>query len=85
MNLDNGVLTIDSSLDNSQIEELLEEIQNNLEQIEKVNVESNPVASSALFALLGSMKKTKNTLSIPLLENDGVIDGFGNTTFIQKD
>ncbi|MDD2698418.1 MAG: hypothetical protein PHF17_06415 [Arcobacteraceae bacterium] len=85
MNLENGVLVIDSSLDNLQIEEMLEDIKNNIEQINEVIVEPKSIASSALFALLGSIKKTNSNISIPILEHNRDIEGFGNTTFIQKD
>ncbi len=85
MNLDNGVLVIDSSLDNSQIEEMLEELRTNIEQIDEVIVEPTAIASSGLFALLGSMKKTNDNIKISILEENRDIEGFGNTTFIQKD
>lgn len=85
MNINNGVLKIDSSLDNLELEKLSHEINNSIKQIKKVTIdEKSIVASSCLFTLLSSIKNAKNDISIDILEEDIDIEGFGNVTIINK-
>lgn len=84
MNIQNGVLTIDASFDNTKIESSLELIKENITQIKEVIIDENSVvASSCLFALLCSIKKTKADISILLLDKDNDIEYFGNVTFLR--
>lgn len=85
MNIENGVLKIDSDLDNLELEKLSQEIKNSIEEIKEVIIdEKSVIASSCLFTLLFSIKNTKNDISIPVLEKDVDIESFGNVTIINK-
>lgn len=84
MNIQNGVLKIDASFDNAKIESILELIKENITQIKEVIIDENSaVASSCLFTLLYSIKKTKDDISIPFLDKDNDIESFGNVTFLR--
>lgn len=84
MNIQNGVLKIDASFDNAEIETILELIKEDVTQIKEVIIDENfIVASSCLFALLYSIKKTKDDISIPFLDKDNDIESFGNVTFLR--
>ena len=45
--------------------------------------EKSTVTSSCLFSLLFSIRKTKEDISIPLLDKDNDIESFGNVTFLR--
>lgn len=84
MNIQNGVLKIDASFDNAEIETILELIKEDITQIKEVIIDENSVVtSSCLFALLYSIKKTKDDISIPFLDKDNDIESFGNVTFLR--
>ena len=84
MNIQNGVLKIDASFDNAEIETILELIKEDITQIKEVIIDENSVVtSSCLFALLYSIKKTQDDISIPFLDKDNDIESFGNVTFLR--
>jgi len=84
MNIENGILFLSASIDNTEIESVTQFIKENIEQINEVIVDENTtVASSCLFALLGSIKKTKESISIAFLENENDIENFGNVSFLR--
>lgn len=85
MNIKQGVLYIDSNLNNQEIQELSEEIKNSIEEIKEVIIdEKSVITSSCLFTLLCSIKKSKNDVLIPILEKQTNIEGFGNVTIIKE-
>jgi hypothetical protein len=85
MNIKNGVLKIDSSLNNLELEKLSHEIKNNIDQIKEVTIDKKSiVTSSCLFTLLISIKKAKTDMSIPILDEEIDIEGFGNVSIISK-
>jgi len=81
-----GILTIDSNLDNEQLVALSKEIEINLETIKEIQIDAEVApASSALFSLLTSVKKAKKEIFIPVLEQDTTnIAGLGDVRFITK-
>ena len=85
MNIKQGVLYIDSNLNNQELQELSEEIRNNIEQIKEVIIdEKSAITSSCLFTLLCSIKKSKNDVVISILETHTNIEGFGNVTIVKE-
>lgn len=85
MKIENEILYIDSNLDNLELEKLSHEIKDRLDEIKEVTIdEKSIVASSCLFTLLSSIKKAKSDISIPVLEKDVDIEGFGNVTIVTK-
>ncbi len=84
MNIQNGILCLDASIDNTEIESITQFIKENIMQINEVIIdEKSIVTSSCLFALLSSIKKTKEDISIPFLDKDNDIESFGNVTFLR--
>lgn len=84
MNIQNGILCLDASIDNAEIESITQFIKENIMQINEVIIdEKSIVTSSCLFALLSSIKKTKEDISIPFLDKDNDIESFGNVTFLR--
>lgn len=79
MQIVDGVLNIDAKIDNEQITLLSKMILQQIEQVKEICVDaSNGVASSALFSLLASVKKTAPHIHIALLEGDvAQIEGIG--------
>jgi hypothetical protein len=69
MQFDGDTLTIDLSMSMEEIREFERFIRPRIEYIETINVEEgNGLASSALLALLASIKRTRRELSIPFIE-----------------
>lgn len=84
MNIENGILCLDANISNLEIESIVAFIKENIMQIKEVIVdEKSIIASSCLFALLNSIKNTKEDISIKLLDNDNDIESFGNVTFLR--
>lgn len=84
MNIQNGILCLDASIDNTEIESITQFIKENIMQINEVIIdEKSIVTSSCLFTLLNSIKKTKEDISIPFLDKDNDIESFGNVTFLR--
>lgn len=84
MNIQNGILCLDASIDNAEIESITQFIKENIMQINEVIIdEKSIVTSSCLFTLLNSIKKTKEDISIPFLDKDNDIESFGNVTFLR--
>lgn len=85
MKLKDGVLHLNSDTDNEKLYELLPKLQKKIEKIEEVIVDENSIiASSALFAVLASLKKSKQSIKISYLENDVNFAALGNVTFIKQ-
>ena len=84
MNIENGILYLNANIDNVEIESIAQFIKENIDQINEVIVdEKSTVTSSCLFSLLFSIRKTKEDISIPLLDKDNDIESFGNVTFLR--
>ena len=84
MNIENGILHLNTNVDNVEIESIIQFIKENIEQINQVIVdEKSTITSSCLFSLLFSIRKTKEDISIPFLDKDNDIESFGNVTFLR--
>lgn len=71
MYIDGDRVVISNQLDLSEVVELAEFVKTRLEFIEGVDIEEENLedfGTSALFALLASLKKTKPELDIPVLK-----------------
>lgn len=69
MQFDGDVLTIGLDMTMEEIREFEQFIRPRIEYIERIEAEEGSVLkSSALLALLASLKRTRNELSIPFLE-----------------
>lgn len=85
MRLTDGVLEIDPGLDNEALSGLASQISEKLSEIESVTVDLSSIpVSSALFALLVSLKKSKSDIAIPALEEPFVLTEFGTMVFDHK-
>ncbi len=83
MRLKKGILYLDVSLDNENLQELLPKLQKKLKKIDKVMIEGDSMlASSALFAIVMSLKKSKKSIEISGLESNTDFISLGNVTFI---
>ena len=84
MEIDNNKLEIFYDMSYEEVVELKNSIKSKLEQIEIINVIENEngnkgFKTSALLQLLVSIKKTKPSISIPIIDKQRVeINGFGN-------
>ncbi|DAB39251.1 MAG: hypothetical protein A2023_03405 [Sulfuricurvum sp. GWF2_44_89] len=69
MEFDGDALTIDLSMSMEEIKEFEAFVRPRIDYIDRIEVEESGVLkSSALLALLASLKKTRRELSIPFLE-----------------
>lgn len=74
MEFNGDILTIDVDMSMEEIVEFEEFIRPRIEYIEIIEVEAeNALNSSALIALLVSLKKTKPELKIPFLEKRSLV------------
>lgn len=74
MSLFEGIFIIDAAADNTALIEVAKEIFSSLDEIKEVHLNvDDGVATSAVFALLASIKKTAPHIRVPLLD-DGVCD-----------
>jgi hypothetical protein len=74
MQLSGGILTIGLELTIEEIRELEQFLRAHLEEIKKIEVEEGgALHSSALIALLVSLKHTRPEVEIPFLEQRGAI------------
>ncbi|MDR3347095.1 MAG: hypothetical protein LBN32_00625 [Helicobacteraceae bacterium] len=74
MYIDGDRLVVSIDLDLSEVQELAQFVKDRMDFIEGVDLENtkpNLFGSSALFALLASMKVSKPALDIPLFNPDG--------------
>lgn len=80
MTIDGDVLEIELDMDLDDVVELKEFVTPRLKYIEEIAIvgEQNEFSSSSLFQLLFSIKKTKPSIKIPLIdEGSCTIDAFG--------
>ncbi|NOR58565.1 MAG: hypothetical protein GQ474_08600 [Sulfurimonas sp.] len=79
MTIDGDVLEIGLSMDIKDVIELKNFISPRLEYIEEIKVikDTTTFASSSLFGLLHSVKKTKPSIVIEMIDNDLDIDHYG--------
>jgi hypothetical protein len=79
MTIDGDVLEIELSMDIKDVIELKNFISPRLEYIEEIKVikDTTTFASSSLFGLLHSIKKTKPSIVIDVIDNDLNIDHYG--------
>ena len=84
MTIDGDVLEIDLDIDIDDVKELKEFVSTRLDYIEEISVEnaSNPFLTSSLLQLLFSMKKTKPSLKIPILEDALTLDTYGKLHWV---
>lgn len=83
MKLEEGILYLDSSYDNEQINELSPKLHKKLEEITEVVLdEKSVVATSALFALIASLKRSKKDIKVSIFEKNTNFASLGNVTFI---
>ncbi|PHQ65748.1 MAG: hypothetical protein COB99_02190 [Sulfurimonas sp.] len=79
MTIDGDILEIELSMDIKDVIELKNFISPRLEYIEEIKVikDTSIFASSSLFGLLHSVKKTKPSIVIDIIDNDLDIDNYG--------
>lgn len=84
MTIDGDVLEIDLDIDIDDVKELKEFVSSRLEYIEEIKVEnaSNPFLTSSILQLLFSLKKTKPSLSIPILDDFLTLDTYGKLHWV---
>lgn len=84
MTIDGDVLEIDLDIDIDDVKELKEFVSTRLDYIEEISVENatNPFLTSSLLQLLFSMKKTKPSLKIPILEDALTLDTYGKLHWV---
>ena len=86
MTIDGDVLEIDLDIDIDDVKELKEFVSTRLDYIEEISVENatNPFLTSSLLQLLFSMKKTKPSLKIPILEDALTLDTYGKLHWVSN-
>lgn len=85
MNLKNGILHLNVSTDNEMLQELLPKLQKKIEKIEEVIIEGDSmIASSALFSIVASLKKSKESIKISYFDKSTDFTSLGNVSFIQQ-
>lgn len=84
MTIDGDVLEIDLDIDIDEVKELKEFVSTRLDYIEEIKVENatNPFLTSSIFQLLFSMKKTKPSLNIPILDDALTLDTYGKLHWV---
>jgi hypothetical protein len=85
MTIDGDVLEIDLDIDIDEVKELKEFVSTRLEYIEEIQVgnATNPFLTSSLLQLLFSMKKTKPSLKIPILDAPLTLDTYGKLHWVK--
>ena len=88
MTIDGDVLEIELDMDLGEVIELKKFVESRLEYIESIEIvgERDVFASSSLFAMLFSIKKSKPEISIPIID-DGVLNlsDYGSLHWIYHD
>ena len=88
MTIDGDVLEIELDMDLAEVIELKKFVETRLEYIESIEVigARDRFASSALFAMLFSIKKSKPEIRIPIID-DGVFNlaDYGSVHWIHND
>ncbi|EHP30624.1 hypothetical protein SMGD1_2101 [Sulfurimonas gotlandica GD1] len=87
MTIDGDILEIELSTDIKGVIELKNFIAPRLEYIEEIKViqDTSIFASSALFGLLHSVKKTKPSIVIEMIDNDVECDQYGLIHWVRHD
>lgn len=87
MTIDGDTLEIELDMDIKDVLELKQFIADRLEYIEAVSVigEMNEFASSSLFQVLHSIKKSKPSISIDVIDKDLKLENYGLIHWIQHD
>ena len=87
MQFDGDALTIDVSMSREEISEFEAFVRPRIEYIDRIDVEENGILkSSALLALLASIKKSRNEIAIPFLEKKSVsLTGYGTIHWVCHD
>ena len=87
MTIDGDTLEIELDMDIKDVLELKQFIADRLEYIEAVSVigEMNEFASSSLLQLLHSIKKSKPSISIDVIDKDLKLENYGLIHWIQHD
>ncbi len=85
MKLENRTLTLDANASNEEINELVSEIVLNIDEIDKVVLENdeNGIASSAIFALMQSLKNRRTQIDIPFLNDYIKINNMGKVLLVK--
>jgi len=86
MKLENKVLFLDPSIDQEQLQKLVDELKVHIDEIEEVVIEDRQaIATSGLISLLMSLKNTKESIKIPYLDGENYnFAGIGNVTFVEQ-
>ena len=87
MTIDGDVLEIELDMDIQDVLELKNFIVDRLEYIEEIKVtgEMDSFATSSLFQLLHSIKKSKPTIEIKAISSDLALKNYGVLHWIQHD
>ena len=82
MKLKEEILYLNSSFDNEQLNEILPKLNNKLIEIKEIIIEENSMlASSALFAIVASLKKSKQDIKVSCFDKSINFANLGNITF----
>ena len=87
MTIDGDTLEIELDMDIEDVIELKKFVESRLEYIEAVSItgEMNIFSSSSLFQLLHSMKKSKPSLKIDVIDSDLKLQDYGVIHWIKND
>lgn len=85
MKLENRTLTLDANASNEEINELVSELVLNIDEIDNVVLgnDGNGIASSAVFALMQSLKNRRTEINIPFLDDYVEINNMGKVLLVK--
>lgn len=87
MLFDGDVLTIEAEMSLDEIREFEQFVRSRLEYIETIEIEAEkPLQSSALLAILISLKRTRPDVKIPFIDNGKTIsEAYGTLHWMSHD
>jgi len=87
MTIDGDILEIELDMDINDVLELKNFIADRLDYIEAISVigETDIFVSSSLLQLLYSIKKTKPSMQIPLIEDDLKLEAYGTIHWVRDE
>ena len=85
MKIENRTLTLDANASNEEINDLVSELVLNIDEIDNVVLgnDDSGIASSAVFALLQSIKNRRTQINIPFLDEYVKINNMGKVLLVK--
>jgi translation elongation factor EF-1beta len=69
MKIENGILTINPTIPQTDLEELYKYIKDNISDVKKIEFENNePIATSGLISMIVSLQISENNIEIDLIK-----------------